>query len=92
LSAFLLPHGAPDPGAPPCIRQRRLPLTAGDRQGRPERVFAPQRKLARIGPASGATPGGSGFDCERINDRHCRLPASGKASGPEVCVVAFGRD
>jgi len=22
LSAFLLPRGAPDPGAPPCIRQR----------------------------------------------------------------------
>ena len=31
LSAFLLPRGAPDPGAPPCIRQRLLPLTAAER-------------------------------------------------------------
>jgi hypothetical protein len=30
FSAFLLPRGAPDPGAPPCIRQRFFPLTAGD--------------------------------------------------------------
>jgi hypothetical protein len=50
LSAFLLPRGAPDPGAPPCMRQRRLPLTAGDRQGLPERVLAPQRRLDSIGP------------------------------------------
>jgi hypothetical protein len=26
-----------------------LPITAGDWQGRPERFFAPQRKLARTG-------------------------------------------
>src|SRR5258708_2514894 len=50
LSAFLLPRGAPDPGAPPCMRQRFLPLTAGDRQGLPERVLAPQRWLESIGP------------------------------------------
>ena len=36
-----MPRGAPDPGAPPCIRQRRLPLTAGDLHGLPERVLAP---------------------------------------------------
>ncbi len=45
FSAFLLPFGAPDPGAPPCIRQRLLPLTAGDMHGMPARVFAPQREL-----------------------------------------------
>jgi len=50
LMAFLLPHGAPDPGAPPCIRQRLFPLTAGDLQGVPERVLAPQRRHVSIGP------------------------------------------
>lgn len=49
LSAFLLPRGAPDPGAPPCMRQRFLPLTAGDLQGLPDRVLAPQRRLESIG-------------------------------------------
>ena len=32
------------------MRQRFLPLTAGDMQGLPERVFAPHRRLDRIGP------------------------------------------
>jgi hypothetical protein len=32
LSAFLLPRGAPEPGAPPCIRHRAFPLTAGANQ------------------------------------------------------------
>ena len=50
LSAFLLPRGAPEPGAPPCIRQRPLSLTAGDIHGLPERVLAPQRRLDSIGP------------------------------------------
>jgi hypothetical protein len=50
LSAFLLPRGAPDPAAPPCIRHRFLPATAGDLQGLPERDFAPQRRLPSIGP------------------------------------------
>ena len=45
-----MPSGAPDPGAPPCIRQRLFPLTAGDMQGFPERVLAPQRGLDNIGP------------------------------------------
>ena len=49
FSAFLLPCGAPDPGAPPCMRQRFLPCTDGDRQDLPERV-APQRGLESIGP------------------------------------------
>jgi hypothetical protein len=31
------------------MRQRFLPLTAGDRQGLPERVLAPQRWLERMG-------------------------------------------
>jgi hypothetical protein len=49
LSAFLLPRGAPDPNAPPCMRQRFLPWTDGDLQGLPERVLAPQRRLENIG-------------------------------------------
>jgi hypothetical protein len=32
------------------MRQRFLPLTAGERHGPPERVFALQRGLASIGP------------------------------------------
>jgi hypothetical protein len=50
LRAFLLPLGAPDPGAPPCIQQRLLPLTDGDLQGLPDRVLAPHRVLISIGP------------------------------------------
>jgi hypothetical protein len=49
LSAFSFPLGAPDPGAPPCIRHRRRPRTAGDLQGLSDRVRAPQRGLASIG-------------------------------------------
>src|SRR6476469_1048840 len=48
--ALRLPRGAPDPGAPPCIRQRFLPWTAGDPHGFPERVLAPQRGQESIGP------------------------------------------
>jgi hypothetical protein len=50
LSAFLLPLGAPDPRAPPCMRQRLLPQTDGDLQELPERVLAPQRLLLSMGP------------------------------------------
>ena len=50
LERVLVATGAPDPGAPPCMRQRLLPLTAGDMQGLPERVLAPHRGLASIGP------------------------------------------
>jgi hypothetical protein len=46
----MLRLGAPEPGAPPCMRQRFFPLTAGDLQGLPDRVLAPQRGLASIGP------------------------------------------
>ncbi|MCP3459140.1 hypothetical protein NLN62_01755 [Bradyrhizobium sp. CCGUVB23] len=46
--AFLFPLGAPDPAAPPCMRQRSLPCTAGARQDRSLRVLAPQRGLASI--------------------------------------------
>jgi hypothetical protein len=49
FSAFRLPFGAPDPFAPPCMRHRFFPLTAGARQGAPERVLAPQRVLANMG-------------------------------------------
>jgi hypothetical protein len=48
--AFWFALGAPDPGAPPCMRQRFLPRTAGERHRPPERIFAPQRGLASIGP------------------------------------------
>jgi hypothetical protein len=47
FSAFWLPSGAPDPGAPPCIRQRFFPLTAGHMQGLPERVLSPMRRMSR---------------------------------------------
>jgi hypothetical protein len=50
VRAFWFAFGAPDPGAPPCMRQRFLPLTAGERHAPPERVLAPQRGLASIGP------------------------------------------
>jgi hypothetical protein len=50
LRAFRFALGAPDPGAPPCIRQRFLPDTAGERHETPRRVLAPQRGLASIGP------------------------------------------
>jgi hypothetical protein len=46
--AFLLPGGAPDPKAPPCIRHRLFPLTAGDMQALPDLVLAPQRGLDNI--------------------------------------------
>jgi hypothetical protein len=48
--AFWFALGAPDPGAPPCMRQRFLPRTAGERHKPPERIFAPHRGLASIGP------------------------------------------
>ena len=48
LRAFLLPSGAPDPGAPPRRRQRFFPLTAGDMQRLPDLVRAPQRGLDSI--------------------------------------------
>ena len=47
--ALWLPLGGPDPGAPPCMRQRFLPRTAGERHKPPERILAPQRGLASIG-------------------------------------------
>jgi hypothetical protein len=43
-------RGAPDPAAPPCIPLRFFPLTAGDMQGLPERILAPQRGLDSNGP------------------------------------------
>jgi hypothetical protein len=52
--AFRFLLGAPDPGAPPCIRQRLLPRSAGERHDPPERILAPQRGLASIGPVLGA--------------------------------------
>ena len=46
---LVAPLGAPDPGAPPCMRQRFLPWTDGDLQDLPVEVLAPQRGLASIG-------------------------------------------
>ena len=50
FSAFLLPSGAPEPAAPPCIRHRALPRVAGAKQGVPARVLAPQRGDCIMGP------------------------------------------
>jgi hypothetical protein len=50
LRAFRFRLGAPDFAAPPCMRQRRLPRTAGERHDAPARVLAPHRGLASIGP------------------------------------------
>jgi hypothetical protein len=50
VRAFRFALGAPDPFAPPCMRQRFLPRTAGEQHAPPERVLAPQRRLASIGP------------------------------------------
>src|SRR5215467_12170606 len=47
--AFLLPMGAPLPGAPPCILHRRFPRTTGDWHGFPLRVRAPHRGARRMG-------------------------------------------
>ena len=44
--------GAPLSAAPPCILQRRLPRTAGDRHGFPLRVRAPQRSVLSLGNLS----------------------------------------
>ena len=54
MRAFWFPPGAPDSDAPPCMRQRLLPRTAGERHDLPERIFAPHRGLASIGPVVGA--------------------------------------
>ena len=51
--ALRLPGTAPDPSAPPCIRQRRRPRTRGPRQGVPARVRAPQRGAVAKGAGSG---------------------------------------
>ena len=50
VRAFRFALGAPDPGAPPCMRQRFLPRIAGERHAPPQRTLAPQRELASIGP------------------------------------------
>ena len=85
LSAFLLPRGAPEPGAPPCIRHRYFPFTAGDMQDLPERVLAPQRRLDSIGPIlRGWSPAifspatdRDGRALRLVKDRHCRLSQFG---------------
>ena len=46
LRALRFPRGALGPAAPPCIRQRALPRTAGAQQLPPAR--APQRGLTSI--------------------------------------------
>lgn len=50
LRALLFPLGAPEPFAPPCMRQRRRPDTAGERHAPPARVRAPHFSLAIMGP------------------------------------------
>ena len=70
-----MPMGAPLPAAPPCIRHRRFPRTAGDWHGFPLRVRAPQRAARVVGNLScciglylefllGSASGGDGtHDC-----------------------------
>jgi hypothetical protein len=48
LRAFRFLLGAPGRGPPPCMRQRLLLRTAGERHDPPARIFAPQRGLASI--------------------------------------------
>jgi len=48
----VLPMGAPLPAAPPCIRHRRFPRTAGDWHGFPLRVRAPHRGARFMGSFS----------------------------------------
>jgi hypothetical protein len=48
--ALPFPLGAPEPRAPPCMRQRRRPDTAGERHAPPARVLAPHLSLAIMGP------------------------------------------
>lgn len=52
--ALWFPFCAPEPCAPPCMRQRDLPRTAAERHDPPERVLAPQRGLVSIGRIFGA--------------------------------------
>jgi hypothetical protein len=63
FQALRLPRGAPLP-LPPCIRQRALPWTAGERHGAPDRVRAPQRgALARMVGSMGRDIAFSGRKC-----------------------------
>ena len=59
--------GAPEPGAPPCMRHTFFPLTAGARHGSPDRVRAPQRGLASIGPVFRRWCRGSGAICSPVS-------------------------
>jgi hypothetical protein len=76
-----LPIGAPLPAAPPCILQRRLPRTAGDRHGVPMRVRAPQRnvwsKLISRGPLHRFF-----LHCRRLHGTH-----KGLTTGIDVHVL-----
>ena len=49
LRAFWFSLGAPVSGAPPCMRQRRLPRSAGEQHDAPARIFAQRRRLVSIG-------------------------------------------
>ena len=48
--ALPFPLGAPEPFAPPCMRQRRRPDTTGELHAPPARVRAPHLSLAIMGP------------------------------------------
>ena len=63
LKAFRLPGDAPLPAAPPCIRHRRLPRTAGDRHGLPDRVRAPQRQARFMRDTAARCMGSSVASC-----------------------------
>jgi hypothetical protein len=82
LRAFRFPRGAPDPGAPPCMRQRFLPRTAGERHAPPERVLAPHHGLASIARVLRAWSLMPVFSASRLRHRdHVR---KSRASGPSA--------
>jgi hypothetical protein len=59
----MFPMGAPLPAAPPCIRHRRFPRTAGDGHGFPLRVRVPQRGARFMGSFSRSISCSPLFDC-----------------------------
>jgi hypothetical protein len=81
-----LPFGAPLPAAPPCIRQRVLPATAGDWQGVPRLVRARQRGAWR------KLDGSPVFRCMGLSSVFVTIPPpSGLAHRANDCLPAGGR-
>jgi hypothetical protein len=81
FSAFLLPRGAPDPGAPPCIRQRFLPLPPQTRRACPT-AFWPH--------SAGSTASGRYYADDRPSSFRLRRNGIGAASGSPIIVDLAG--